>query len=502
MLERLDKILNQITMYRLVLYFLTSVLLLAIGLAFLSLVPYSVTEIILSTAFLVGLCWVTNMLLASIMKVPVATESSHISALILALIISPATSLEEYGFLAWAAVFTSVSKYVFNLYGKHIFNPAAFGVWVAGVGLAASASWWVGREWLTPLVLFGGLLIVRKIRRFDLAFSFIGASLTTVTAFSLLSSGATLLILQKTLLSTPLFFVAFVMLTEPLTTPPTKRLQIVYGAITGILFVPELHIGKFFTTPESAILFGNVFSYVVSPKRRFMLRLKGMIQQTPTVWDLVFEKPKEFSFTPGQYMEWTMPHRKPDARGNRRYFTIASSPTEDTVRLGIKFGNKVSSFKRGIGVLDPGGSVVAGSLAGDFTLPKEFKRCVLIGGGIGMTPFRSMAVNDLDKRTQRPVVLLCTAKTSSELVYKDLFDRCARELGWKVFYLVGQIDRQDLQNVQVGKIDQEYLRQFVGCDTRFYISGQQSMVDKVKDQLGKLGTPGKNIKTDYFPGFV
>ena len=38
----------------------------------------------------------------------------------------------------------------------------------------------------------------------------------------------------------PLFFFAFVILTEPLTTPPTRRLQIIYGVLVGFLFAPRV----------------------------------------------------------------------------------------------------------------------------------------------------------------------------------------------------------------------------------------------------------------------
>lgn len=45
-------------------------------------------------------------------------------------------------------------------------------------------------------------------------------------------------------------------------------------------------------------------------------------------------------------MEWTLPHTGIDSRGNRRYFTLASSPTEATLRLDIKFYEPSSSYKK------------------------------------------------------------------------------------------------------------------------------------------------------------
>jgi glycine betaine catabolism B len=45
-------------------------------------------------------------------------------------------------------------------------------------------------------------------------------------------------------------------------------------------------------------------------------------------------------------MEFTLGHARPDSRGNRRYFTLASSPTEENLRLGVRFYENGSSFKK------------------------------------------------------------------------------------------------------------------------------------------------------------
>src|SRR5206468_3175549 len=102
---------------------------------------------------------------------------------------------------------------------------------------------------------------------------FLTAAVTMVLA-SLLNQENIIANVQNTLLYSPMLFFAFVILTEPLTTPPTRRLQVFYGGLVGFLFTPQFHIGALYTTPEIAILIGNVFSYLVSPKIKLMLQLK------------------------------------------------------------------------------------------------------------------------------------------------------------------------------------------------------------------------------------
>ena len=73
--------------------------------------------------------------------------------------------------------------------------------------------------------------------------------------------------------------------------------------------------------------------------------------------DFVFMDDAPPRFRPGQYMEWTLAHKKSDSRGNRRYFTIASAPTETDLRLGVKFYDPPSSFKKNLLVMDPGDEI-------------------------------------------------------------------------------------------------------------------------------------------------
>jgi len=349
-------------------------------------------------------------------------------------------------------------------------------------------------------------LIVRKIRRFDLVVSFLVAALATILVLSILNHTLIIATLQQTLLYSPLLFFAFVILTEPLTTPPARRSQIYYGLLVGVLFAPQFHIGSLYTTPELAILIGNLFAYLISPKAAFMLRLKDNVQLAPDIYDFIFVPSRKFAFAPGQYMEWTLGHKEPDSRGNRRYFTLASSPTEDTLRLGVKFYQHPSSFKSALLSMDQQSEIVAAHLAGDFVLPDDPRqKCVFIAGGIGITPFRSMITYLLDTHQQRPIVMFYANKNASDIVYNDIFDRAQRELGIKTIYTI--TDKQKLPpawNAQVGYLSPQLIKDEVP-DYRnciFYISGPPAMVDSFKAALRQIHVKNSQIKTDFFAGLA
>ncbi len=506
MLRFIDTQLNKITMYRLVLYVLIFLLGAAFFLSASGQLSYDPWALMFSVAFILGVSWITNRIFSRTFGVPANVELVYISALILALIITPVSSPGDLWFLGWASVLAMASKYLLAPGGKHIFNPAAFAVALTYVTVNQSASWWVGTGPMLPFVLPAGLLIVRKLGRFDLVLSFLLTALGITLFVDLFSATNFFATLQKILLYSPLLFFAFIILTEPLTTPPTRASRIIYGVIVGFLFAPQLHLGGVFVTPELAILLGNVYAFIVSPKSRLLLRVKERNRLTPDTYEFVFAAPPRFKFRPGQYMEWTLGHDKPDDRGNRRYFTLASAPTEHNIRLAIKFYKNSSSFKRAMLSLNWDSVLMASQLAGDFVLPADPRqKCIFIAGGIGVTPFRSMIKYLLDRRERRPITLFYASTRVEDIVYKDVFDRAQAELGIRTVYTVS--DNSNLPagwTGKIGRITPELIRATVP-DYRnciFYISGPRGMVDSFRDEISRLGASGLDIRTDYFAGLA
>ena len=368
-IKPIDEVLNQITMYRLVLYYLIFLWLVALILSFFAFLPFSFLQFILSTFVVLVVCWITNKFFSVTFKAVTNLESVYISALILILIVTPFRSISELMFIIIISIFAMASKYLIALNKKHIFNPAAFAVFATSVLTIGTASWWVGNQWMVPAVLIGGLLVIRKIQRFSLLISFLIVAVFVISTFSFISGFDILQTIYTTILNSPILFFAFVMLVEPLTAPTTKNLQIIYGAVLGILFYPQIHFISYYITPEAALLIGNIFSYIVSPKYKLMLSLKEKIKIASDIYEFIFNLDKKINFLPGQYLEWTLGFKNPDSRGNRRYFTIASSPTENFLRIGVKIYPNASSFKKNLISFKTGDKIYIGP---DRLLPAEF----------------------------------------------------------------------------------------------------------------------------------
>lgn len=504
-MQIIDNLLNRVTMYRLVLYYLIGLIAVAVLLSFAHVLAYDPYALLFSTAFILAVCAGANYISARLFGLPANVESNAITALILALIISPISGYGDLWFLFWASVLSIASKYIINIRGKHIFNPAALGVTITYLVINQSAAWWIGTPVLLPFVLLGGLLLVRKLRRFRLVGSFMAAAMA-VTLVGALFDGSSLYGAFSTLfLYSPFFFFAFVMLTEPLTTPPTDDLRNLYGAFVGVLFAPAFHIGPFYTTPEIALVLGNVLSYLASPKERLVLQLKEKRQIGSNAWDFIFATDRKLAFTPGQYMEWTLGHEEPDSRGNRRYFTLASAPTENYLRLGVRFNDPSSTYKQAMLSMGRGDEIIAGQLSGDFTLPRvRSQPLVFIAGGIGITPFRSMIKYLLDTHRRRPITLFYGAPTVRDFAYQEVWDQAERKLGIRTIRLVESADGMPRGwSGLVGRIQPGIIRDYAPNYKKsiFYISGPNVMVDAVKAMLHKMGIPDGQIKTDFFSGY-
>jgi glycine betaine catabolism B len=494
-LDSIDNFLNTITMYRLVVYILISFLIIAVILADLKFLPFSPIRLLISITLILIISKFSNDYFAKIFHASTNIESVYITAFILALIISPPQSVSDLGIIFWAPLLATTSKYILAIGNKHLFNPVAIAVVLTSIGINVGASWWIGNAYMAFPVVIGSFLIIRKIRHQEMINSFLFTVIFLTIGLSIINGNNLGTTLTNLFLHSPLIFFAGIMLTEPLTSPSTKNLQFLFGILIGFLFVPQIHIGNYYFSPEEALLIGNIFSYFVSPKYKLILTLKRKIQIAADTFDFIFSPSTKIFFQAGQYMEWTYTHPISDNRGTRRYFTLASSPTETDIRISIKFPPHLSSFKKSL-QLSASPTLIASQLSGDFTLPQDPKdKLVFIAGGIGVTPYRSMIKYLIDTNQKRDIILLYSSKNAAGIVYRDIFDHARSQFGLKIIYHLTESS---------GHFNQKNLPQLIPDyqQRKFYISGPHNLVSTTEKLLISLGINKSKIKTDFFPGFV
>lgn len=481
----IDRFNDRLTSYRLMLYFLLAILGWALVGSFFKEVPFSWNQILISTGFLLAICWAANKLTSRFLDIPANKESDLITALILSLIMSPAKTSHEYAILGVAAIAAIVSKYVITFYKSHLFNPAAAGAFIAGEVFHKYASWWVGTKFLAPVVFIGGILVMRKMKRFTLVSVFM-ATYFLYLIFGT-SQGGSLHFLWLELVATPVLFFAYVMLIEPLTSPSMLSKYTPYALLVGLLY----SINRLGFSPEEALLAGNLLTFVIAPNKRYELKFIRRVQEAQGIYSYIFTMPPKLRFDAGQYMEWTIAQNKTDSRGNRRYLTLSSSPTEPGVMFTVKEpAERPSLFKQKLSQMKPGETILASHLSGSFTLPKNTsKKVAFMAGGVGITPFRSMVKSVIDSGQKRDMALVYSAGSPAEFSFTGLFKKAAAA-GLKSHFLTDQVDAN-----KITELLPDYKSR------TFYISGPYGFVHAVEAALLRLSVSPAQIITDYFPGY-
>jgi ferredoxin-NADP reductase len=501
-MKLIDRLLNNITMYRLVVYVLAAISALGLAFSFAGRLSSSPTSLIVSLSLILSSAYVTDRLFGRVYNVPTNMESSLITALILFLILAPIDSTASAFNLVLAGAISSASKFIIAVNGKHLFNPAAFAAAAMSLTGLHPVTWWVGSSALWPFTLVLGFAVVWKIRRVPLFAVFAVTCIVVQVVIFMLANQPFATNLKHALFASPLIFLATIMLTEPATMPPRRNMQMLFGALVALLYVTGWELGPIVIYPEVALLVGNIFAYIVSPKFRVRLQLKEVQRISDRVYDYVFEPERSFNFIPGQYMEWTLPNVPYDSRGNRRTFTVASSPTESEVHLGLKYYDPASTYKASFFNLKPGDTIYASQLAGDFTLTgNEHKKLAFIAGGIGITPFRSMVKYLTDNNLQSDIVLLYVVGKAEEFAYVKLLLEAATA-GIKTIPIVTDLSHRS-SGVITAKLRPELISELIPdyAERMFYISGSNAIVDATQDYLHELGVSRRNILTDHFSGY-
>ncbi len=223
------------------------------------------------------------------------------------------------------------------------------------------------------------------------------------------------------------------------------------------------------------------------------------IQITPTTWSYFFTPESPVDFAPGQYLRWTAPIDQDTERGNKRFFTISSLPGEDMISFTTRFFETVSPFKAFLQELRGGEALGVSNPMGDFTLPDDAEiPVVMLAGGIGVTPFRSMLLTSLPSYPARIIQLVHAAKDPAELAFRHEFDKLGTnypQLNIRYYSPVAG------ESITQGNISVEHVMSHAPIGCVYYISGPELFVEALKSDLLSSGILENDIKTDYFPGY-
>ncbi|WP_431229399.1 FAD-dependent oxidoreductase [Paenarthrobacter nicotinovorans] len=495
--SRVDTWLGRFTMYRLILWVLGVLVVYSMILNVLGWLTFGLPEMLVHLLLCLGVTYGSNRLLAVVFRVRPHTESSLITALLLYFLFWPAFGLTDMAGVALACVLASVSKYALAFRGRHIFNPAAAGAFITGLTGLNIATWWAATPAMLWLLVPGVLLVLYRTRKLLMATVFLVVASGIITLELLNRSMTFGQALWQTLAQRPLLFFVGFMLSEPLTLPPRRWQQLALAAVVGVVFAVPYNFGFVANSPELALLLGNLIAFFLGQRGGVELTFKESRVLTPGSTEFRFEPARPVRFAAGQFMELNLPHSRSDGRGRRRIFSITSAPGAPEVTFGVGTAEPLSSAKKALLALRPGETVSATAVGGDFLLPHDAgKPVLLMAAGIGITPFLSQLAAD---GTARDTVVLYLAKSRDELAWVEQLEASGATVIARL--ADGSTPPEFMRDAGTSRIDAARLEELVPdiADREVFVAGSPASVDSLRSAA--RGAGARRVHVDSFAGY-
>jgi predicted ferric reductase len=222
---------------------------------------------------------------------------------------------------------------------------------------------------------------------------------------------------------------------------------------------------------------------------RHRLRVADVIDEGPGVVSLriVGSELGRLRAEPGQFFLWRFLDRR--RVWSAHPFSLSAAPDGNALRITVKALGDHSGRLRD---LRPGTRVLAEGPFGVFTEAARRRRekVLLIAGGIGITPIRSMV-----ERMRGDLVVVYRALSDEDIIFKRELDELAARGGLLVHYVVG-----DHRGDGAGLLSPEHLGELVpdAAERDVFLCGPPAMTDAIGRNLRAAGVPRRNVHIERF----
>ena len=212
-----------------------------------------------------------------------------------------------------------------------------------------------------------------------------------------------------------------------------------------------------------------------------IVKIERVVRETSDINTLYLKT--AINFTPGQFIEVSC------FGLGEVPISISSSPQEKSLMITFK---RIGTVTGGLFNLKSGDCLgMRGPFGNGFSLEQlNGKDILLIAGGIGIAPLRSLFMTLLLKRKGNNVTLLYGARSPEDMLYKN--ELAAWSKGMKV---VIAVDKPNVQwRGRIGVVTQLLDEiQFEPAKTKAFVCGPEIMMRFTTARLIELGVPPANI---------
>lgn len=218
-----------------------------------------------------------------------------------------------------------------------------------------------------------------------------------------------------------------------------------------------------------------------------------------------FEKPLEFEFIAGQYLNWKLINpSETDEEGTRRFFSIASASYEKDLTFATRMRD--TAFKRIIGNMKEGDSIDVFGPYGHLVLHKDPNiPAVFLTGGIGVTPFRSIILQATHDKLPNKIYMFFSNRALEDVPFLEELEKVQNEN--PNFKLINTLtDKENLPDNwsgETGFITKDMISKYITnlIVPVYYIAGPPQMVEAMEKILEDAEIPEEKIKSENFTGY-
>jgi glycine betaine monooxygenase B len=226
----------------------------------------------------------------------------------------------------------------------------------------------------------------------------------------------------------------------------------------------------------------------------------AVIDEAPDIRTFRLARPEGFGFRAGQFLPVRL---RVDGAEQVRCYSISSAPyVRGYLEISVRRQGLVSNALHA--TLSPGATLHVRAPSGAFVYPADDDRpLVLLAGGVGVTPLRSMALEALAVDPGRPVVLVQSARQAESLPFADEFRLLARRhrnFRW-VTAVTGPAAGADHYP---GRIDEALLRLAAPAiaGSVVCLCGPGGMIDALGATLERMGVPADQVRYERFEAAI
>jgi ferredoxin-NADP reductase len=217
-----------------------------------------------------------------------------------------------------------------------------------------------------------------------------------------------------------------------------------------------------------------------------------------------FAKPPGWTFGAGQFVDVTLLNPpETDAEGNTRGFSISSAPSEGDITITTRLRD--TAFKRVLRTMPLGTDVRIEGPFGDLRLHEGTRPAVILTGGIGITPFRSILTETIQAGVlPYPVVLFYANRRPRDAAFLgELRALADADSNLTLVATMSDLEPAAPWSGERGRIDAAMLQRHLGglADPVFYLTGPPAMTRALRTLLTESGVQRSDITTEEFTGY-